>query len=45
MAEKTTIELDKKTRRRLKVYKAKHEMTYDEAINHLLNEMGEDSDL
>lgn len=38
MDDKTTIEVDKSTRKRLKVWKAKNEMTYDEAINHLIKE-------
>ena len=41
MDEKTTIEIEKETRRRLKVWKAKHDMTYDEAINHLVEKQGE----
>lgn len=36
MGEKTTIEIEKETRRRLKVWKAQHDMTYDEGINHLI---------
>jgi len=38
VAEKTTIEITKRTRTALKVWKAKHEMTYDEAIMHLINQ-------
>lgn len=36
MGEKTTVEIDKETRTRLKVWKAEQDMTYDEAINYLL---------
>lgn len=37
MAETTTIEIDKETRTRLKVWKAERDLTYDEAINELIN--------
>ena len=38
MGDKTTIEILKQpTRKRLRIYKAKHELTYDEAINKLLD--------
>lgn len=33
----TSIQLSKKTRKRLKLWKTEKEMTYDEAINHLLD--------
>jgi len=33
MGEKTTMEIEKETRTRLKVWKAQKDMTYDEAIN------------
>jgi len=36
MDERTTVEIQKETRKRLKVWKAQHGMTYDEAINYLL---------
>jgi len=36
--DKTTIEIRKTTRRKLKVYAAKRDQTYDEAIEHLLEE-------
>lgn len=36
--ELTSIEITKGTRRRLRVWKAEREMTYDEAINHLLDQ-------
>jgi hypothetical protein len=38
MGEKTTVGVEKETRTRLKVWKAQHELTYDEAINKLLND-------
>lgn len=38
MGEKTTVEIEKETRTRLKVWKAQHDLTYDEAINELLND-------
>jgi len=41
MVEKTTIEVAKQTRTRLKVAKAKRDMTYDELLNALLDEEGE----
>jgi len=37
MGEKTHLEITKDTRRRLRVWKAKRDLTYDEAINELLN--------
>jgi len=42
MGEKTTVEIEKETRTRLKVWKAQHDLTYDEAINQLLDEQDED---
>lgn len=33
----TTVPLSKQTRKRLKLWKTGEEMTYDEAINELLN--------
>jgi len=36
MAGTTTIEIDKETRTRLRTWKSKRDMTYDEAINELL---------
>jgi hypothetical protein len=39
MAEETTVPLKKDTRKRLKVYCAERDMTYDEAINDLLDEV------
>lgn len=41
MGEKTTVEMLKETRTRLKVWKAQHNMTYDEAINYLLDQQEE----
>ena len=38
MGEKTTVEIGKETRTRLKVWKAQMDMTYDEAINYLLEQ-------
>lgn len=38
MGEKTTVEIETETRRKLKVWKAKHDMTYDQAIRHLIRE-------
>lgn len=38
MGEKTTIEVSKDTRTRLRVYKAERDLTYDEALNQLLDE-------
>jgi len=35
------IEVDKEVRTQLKVFKAKRDMTYDEAITHLLSEINE----
>jgi hypothetical protein len=37
MGDTTTIEMQKATRTRLKVWKAKRELTYDEAIVELLD--------
>lgn len=39
--DKTTIEIRKTTRRELKVYAAKRDLTYDDAIKHLLEEAPE----
>lgn len=36
--EDTTIPVTKATRKRLKLWKTKLELTYDDAINHLLDE-------
>lgn len=45
MSEKTTIGILKyPTRKRLKVYKAKHDFTYDQAINNLLDQVEEDTE-
>jgi len=38
--DKTHVEISKDTRKRLRVWKAKREMTYDEAINELLDSAG-----
>jgi len=38
--DKTHVEIGKATRKRLRIWKAKRGLTYDEAINELLN--GED---
>lgn len=38
MGEKTTLEIEKVTRTRLRVWKAQRDMTYDEAINYFLDE-------
>lgn len=38
MSEETTIPVKKPTRKRLKVYAAERDMTYDEVVNHLLDE-------
>ena len=37
MAETTSIEIDKTTRTRLRTWKSKRDMTYDEAINDLID--------
>lgn len=37
VSEKTHIEIATETRRRLRVWKAERDMTYDEAINELLD--------
>lgn len=37
MREKTTVEIEKQTRTRLRAWKAQRDLTYDEAINELLN--------
>lgn len=37
MGETTTIEIDKETRTRLRTWKSKHDMTYDEAIHALID--------
>ena len=37
MGETTTVEIEKDTRTRLRTWKSQHDMTYDEAINHLLD--------
>lgn len=42
MGARTQIEVDKQTRTRLKVWKAERDMTYDEAINSLLDSHGGD---
>jgi len=39
MSEETTIPVKKATRKRLKVYAAERDMTYDEVVNHLLDEV------
>lgn len=39
MGEKTHVEIETDTRRRLRVWKAQRDLTYDEAINELLNQM------
>ena len=36
MGERTMIEVDKEVRRRLRVFKAQRDMTYDEAIDELI---------
>lgn len=41
MGEITSIEIDKDTRRRLRVWKAERDLTYDEAINDLLDSHSE----
>jgi len=41
MAEKTHVEITKDTRRDLRVWKAKRDLTYDEAIQELLGECNE----
>jgi len=38
MSEETTVPLKKSTRKRLKVYAAERDMTYDEVLNHLLDQ-------
>jgi len=43
MGEKTTVEIEKETRTRLKVWKAHQDLTYDEAINKLLDGQEEDN--
>lgn len=42
MGDKTSLEVKKDTRTRLRVWKASRDMTYDEAINHLLDEWEDD---
>jgi len=42
--ETTTIPLTKATRKRLKLWKTEKDMTYDEAINHLIVERERDDD-
>lgn len=42
MADTTTIEIDKETRTRLRTWKSKRDMTYDEAINALLDSREDD---
>lgn len=42
MGEKTTIEIEKDTRKRLKHWKTDEELTYDEAINELLDRADDD---
>lgn len=37
MGEKTHVEIETDTRRRLRVWKAQRDMTYDEAIGELLD--------
>lgn len=44
MGEKTTVEMQKETRTRLKVWKANRDLTYDEAINKLLDEHEDDTE-
>ena len=39
MVEKTTVEITKATRTRLRVYKAERDLTYDEALNQLLDKV------
>jgi len=41
MGEKTTVEINKETRTRLRVYKAERDLTYDEALNQLLDEVAQ----
>lgn len=37
MSEITSIQVTKETRKRLQLWKVEQEMTYDEAVNHLLS--------
>ena len=39
MGQRTTVELDTETRTRLRTWKSKHDLTYDEAITKLLDEV------
>lgn len=44
VSEKTTIEIAKETRTRFRVWKAERDMTYDEAINYLLDNQENDNE-
>lgn len=44
MGEITTIQLHKETRTRLRVWKAEDGMSYDEAINALLDSVADDDE-
>lgn len=39
MSNRATLKVNRDTRTRLKVFAAKNEMDYDDAINHLLDEV------